>query len=161
VPRERAGRPDRHGQNQGPRTHRLFLPRWGSPFTLLAGVPDRVCLRATRRGRCHAIFVHGSLTETAATASIRVSSILPSNSTIRRVESTMVRKKLGRGRKNRCRFCTKEGCPRPAFVDYKDVQGLKKMCTSQGKLFSRKRSGNCAAFQRAVKDAVKRARFMA
>src|SRR5262249_48952399 len=73
----------------------------------------------------------------------------------------MVRKKLGRGRKNRCRFCTKEGCPRPAFVDYKDVQGLKKMCTSQGKLFSRKRSGNCAAFQRAVKDAIKRARFMA
>ena len=65
----------------------------------------------------------------------------------------MVRKKLGRGRKNRCRFCTKDGCPRPAFVDYKDVQGLKKMCTSQGKLFSRKRSGNCAAFQRAVKDA--------
>ena len=76
-------------------------------------------------------------------------------------EGFMVRKKLGRGRKNRCRFCTKEGCPRPAFVDYKDVQGLKKMCTSQGKLFSRKRSGSCAAFQRAVKDAVKRARFMA
>jgi ribosomal protein S18 len=43
----------------------------------------------------------------------------------------------------------------------KDVQTLKKLCTSQGKLFSRKRSGNCAAFQRAVKDAVKRARFMA
>jgi small subunit ribosomal protein S18 len=75
--------------------------------------------------------------------------------------TAMVRKKLGRGRKNRCRFCTKEGCPRPAFVDYKDVQTLKKLCTSQGKLFSRKRSGNCAAFQRAVKDAVKRARFMA
>ncbi len=73
----------------------------------------------------------------------------------------MVRKKLGRGRKNRCRFCTKDGCPRPAFVDYKDVQGLKKMCTSQGKMFSRKRSGNCAAFQRACQDAVKRARFMA
>src|SRR5205807_6925647 len=73
----------------------------------------------------------------------------------------MVRKKLGRGRKNRCRFCTKEGCPRPAFVDYKDVPTLKKLCTSQGKLFSRKRSGNCAAFQRAVAVAVKRARFMA
>ena len=72
----------------------------------------------------------------------------------------MVRKKLGRNRKNRCRFCTKEGCPRPAFVDYKDVQTLKKLCTSQGKMFSRKRSGNCAAFQRAVKDAVKRARFI-
>src|SRR5262249_47446407 len=74
---------------------------------------------------------------------------------------SMVRKKLGRGRKNRCRFCTKEGCPRPVFVDYKDVQGLKKLSTSQGKRFSRKPSGNCAAFQRAVKDAVKRARFMA
>src|SRR4051812_18272212 len=74
-------------------------------------------------------------------------------------QQRMVRKKLGRGRKNRCRFCTKEGCPRPAFVDYKDVNTLKKLCTSQGKMFSRKRSGNCAAFQRAVKDAVKRARF--
>src|SRR5439155_8478745 len=79
---------------------------------------------------------------------------------IQRARRAMVRKKLGRGRKNRCRFCTKEGWPRPAFVDYKDVQTLKKLCTSQGKLFSRKRSGNCAAFQRAVKDAVKRARFM-
>ena len=73
----------------------------------------------------------------------------------------MVRKKLGRGRKNRCRFCTKDGCPRPAFVDYKDVPALKKLVTSQGKLFSRKRSGLCAAYQRAVSAAVKRARFMA
>jgi len=28
-------------------------------------------------------------------------------------------------------------------------------------MLSRKRTGNCAAFQRAVQDAVKRARFMA
>ena len=73
----------------------------------------------------------------------------------------MVRKKLGKGKKNRCRFCTKEGCPRPAFVDYKDVSTLKKMSTGPGKMLSRKRTGNCAAFQRAVQDAVKRARFMA
>jgi small subunit ribosomal protein S18 len=45
-------------------------------------------------------------------------------------------------------------------VDYKDVQTLKKLCNTQGKMLSRKRSGNCAAYQRAVKDAVKRARFM-
>jgi small subunit ribosomal protein S18 len=64
----------------------------------------------------------------------------------------MVRRKLGRNRKNRCRFCTKEGCPRPAFVDYKDIPTLKKLCNNQGKMMSRKRSGNCAAFQRAVKD---------
>jgi small subunit ribosomal protein S18 len=73
----------------------------------------------------------------------------------------MVRKRLGRNRKNRCRFCTKEGCPRPAFVDYKDVQTLKKACNSQGKMLSPKRTGTCAPFQRALKDAVKRARFMA
>ena len=73
----------------------------------------------------------------------------------------MVRNKLGRGRKVRCRFCTKEGCPRPAFVDYKDVAALKKACNSQGKMLGRKRTGTCAAFQRATKDAIKRARFMA
>ncbi len=73
----------------------------------------------------------------------------------------MIGKKQLRSRRTRCRFCTKEGCPRPAFVDYKDVPSLKKMVTSQGKMFSRKRSGLCAAFQRAVSGAVKRARFMA
>ena len=73
----------------------------------------------------------------------------------------MVHRKRTRNRRNRCRFCTKDGCPRPAFVDYKDVPTLKKLCTAQGKMMSRKRSGNCAAFQRAVKDAVKRARFLA
>jgi len=72
----------------------------------------------------------------------------------------MKRKQLAKSRAHRCRFCTKEGCPRPAFVDYKDVGNLKKLITSQGKLFSRKRSGLCAAFQRASSTAVKRARFM-
>ena len=102
------------------------------------------------------------LTLTHAAAILMVSS--PAGDTTQyqdRALTPMVRKKLGRGRKNRCRFCTKDGCPRPAFVDYKDVQTLKKLCTSQGKMFSRKRSGNCAAFHGAVKDAVKRARFMA
>ena len=60
----------------------------------------------------------------------------------------MPRKKFGRNRKNRCRFCTPEGCPRPAYVDYKDIGLLKKLCTNQSKMFSRERSGNCAAFQR-------------
>jgi len=73
----------------------------------------------------------------------------------------MVRKKSGGNRRKRCRSCTKEGCPRPAFVDYKDFRSLLRPTTNQGKMMGRKRSGNCAAFQRAVKDAVKRARFMA
>jgi len=73
----------------------------------------------------------------------------------------MPRKRSSRNRKNRCRFCTAQGCPRPAYVDYKDVGLLKKLCTNQSKMFSRKRSGNCAAFQRAASLAIKRARFLA
>lgn len=66
----------------------------------------------------------------------------------------------GRRKTTRCRFCTKGVCARPAFVDYKDIALLKKMCTGMGKMLSRKRTGSCAAFQRAVATAVKRARFM-
>ena len=73
----------------------------------------------------------------------------------------MIGKKKLRTRKMRCRFCTKEGCPRPAFVDYKDTNNLKKLVSNQGKLFGRKRSQLCAPFQRAVSAAVKRARTMA
>ena len=59
--------------------------------------------------------------------------------------------------KSRCRFC-REGVEN---IDYKDVQTLQKLCTAQGKLFSRKRSGNCAGHQRKAKRAIKRARYMA
>ena len=61
------------------------------------------------------------------------------------------------GDKSRCRFCK----ARIRNVDYKDVNTLRKLLTGQGKIFSRKRSGNCAAHQRRVKTAIKRARFMA
>ena len=59
--------------------------------------------------------------------------------------------------KSRCRFCRDE----VETVDYKDIETLKRLCTAQGKLFSRKRSGNCAKHQRSLKRAVKRARVMA
>ena len=45
-------------------------------------------------------------------------------------------------------------------IDYKDIQTLQKLTTGQGKLFSRKRSGNCAKHQRQAKLALKRARYM-
>ena len=68
------------------------------------------------------------------------------------------RKKYTKFRKdNRCRFCRDS----VADVDYKDLQTLFKLCTSQGKLYSRKRSGNCAYHQRSAQCAVKRARYMA
>ncbi len=71
---------------------------------------------------------------------------------------TSRRKKRSRFREAaKCRFCRDKA----AEVDYKDIATLSKLTTQQGKLFSRKRSGNCAAHQRACKRAVKRARFLA
>lgn len=50
--------------------------------------------------------------------------------------------------------------PRPGFIDYKDVAGLKKFLTGQGKLMGRKRTGLSAVMQKQLSLAVKRARFM-
>src|SRR5687767_13274632 len=123
----------------------------------------RISRERERRGSCatEELVSRGGEALTVRRMASRLIFSLQSTRLLQEMQQAMVRKKMGRNRKNRCRFCTKEGCPRPAFVDYKDVQTLKKLCTSQGKVFSRKRSGNCAAFQRAVKDAIKRARFMA
>jgi small subunit ribosomal protein S18 len=56
-----------------------------------------------------------------------------------------------------CRFCR----DKTGYIDYKDLDGLSKLLTQRGKLFSAKRSGNCAGCQRKSKKAVKRARYMA
>jgi len=57
----------------------------------------------------------------------------------------------------KCRFCRQK----IDEVDYKDTAVLIKLTTQQGKLFSRKRSGNCARHQQSCKRAIKRARFLA
>lgn len=58
---------------------------------------------------------------------------------------------------NRCRFCREKAL----VIDYKDLNTLTKLCTNQGKMYSRKRSGNCTKHQRYVATAVKHARFLA
>ncbi len=58
--------------------------------------------------------------------------------------------------RSRCRFCREK----TTRVDYKDVLTLQKLCTNQGRIFSRKRSGNCASHQRLVKKAIKQARYI-
>jgi small subunit ribosomal protein S18 len=57
----------------------------------------------------------------------------------------------------KCRFCrnTRD------YIDYKDIDTLQRLLTNRGKIYSRKRSGNCAGCQRKVKKAIKRARYMA
>ena len=66
------------------------------------------------------------------------------------------RRKRRYGEQMKCRFCRM----RVTHVDYKDVPTLQKLTTPQGKLFSRKRSGNCSAHQRSCREAIKRARFI-
>ena len=46
-------------------------------------------------------------------------------------------------------------------IDYKDVEMLKKFLNPHGKIMPRRRTGLSAANQRALAQAVKRARFMA
>ena len=66
------------------------------------------------------------------------------------------RRAAGFGRDNKCRFCR----AKTVYVDYKDLPTLSKLLTPQGKMFSRKRSGNCAHHQRLAKRAIKLGRFM-
>ncbi|AQQ08629.1 30S ribosomal protein S18 [Sedimentisphaera cyanobacteriorum] len=57
---------------------------------------------------------------------------------------------------NQCRFCRSK----TEYVDYMDIETLSKLLTNRGKIYSRKRSGNCASCQRKVQNAIKRARYM-
>jgi small subunit ribosomal protein S18 len=63
----------------------------------------------------------------------------------------------GAREQTQCRFC-RRGIK---YVDYKDINTLQKLLTNRGKIYSRKRSGNCASCQRKAKKAIKRARYMA
>lgn len=56
-----------------------------------------------------------------------------------------------------CRHCLEGALP----PDYKDVDGLSRLMTGQGKMYSRKRTGFCARCQRLFARAVKQARFLA
>ena len=70
-------------------------------------------------------------------------------------------RKWAHAERNRCRFCRDGEKKKVKYIDYKDIEAISKLCTPQGKIFSRKRSGNCARCQRLVKVAIKRARYLA
>lgn len=46
------------------------------------------------------------------------------------------------------------------YIDYKDTEVLKRFLNPHGRLMARKRTGLTASHQRALANAVKRARFM-
>jgi small subunit ribosomal protein S18 len=69
----------------------------------------------------------------------------------------------GGGMKNRrakrkiCSFCMDKA----EFIDYKDINKLRKYVTEKGKILPRRISGNCAKHQRVLTVAIKRARNIA
>jgi len=62
-----------------------------------------------------------------------------------------------RGRRRVCRFCTDKAI----VIDYKDPQSLRYFVTERGKIVPQHISGTCAKHQRAVTQAIKRARLIA
>lgn len=60
-------------------------------------------------------------------------------------------------RKKVCQFCVDHA----EEIDYKDVAKLKRYITEKGKILPRRQTGTCAAHQRALTVAIKRAREMA
>ena len=73
-----------------------------------------------------------------------------------------LRKKRARLKKKlKCRFTGNGEIPRPVYVDYKDIKTLKTLVDREGRILPRRRTGTSALYQRAVREAVLRARFMA
>jgi len=72
-----------------------------------------------------------------------------------------IRKKRARLRKKlKCRFCPDGVIPRPVYVDYKDIKTLKQLVDRENRILPRRRTGTSAIYQRAVRKAVMRARFI-
>lgn len=61
------------------------------------------------------------------------------------------------GRKKVCQFCVDKA----EHIDYKDSAKLKKYVTEKGKILPRRMTGVCAKHQRALSEAVKKARIVA
>lgn len=67
------------------------------------------------------------------------------------------RKKHYYRRRKICRFCAEK----IEYVDYKDVKLLQQYLVERSKILPRRISGTCAKHQRALQQALKRARHLA
>jgi small subunit ribosomal protein S18 len=59
-------------------------------------------------------------------------------------------------KKKVCKFCMQK-----LKIDYKDADVLRRFVTERGKILPRRITGTCAKHQRALAQAIKRARFLA
>ena len=62
-----------------------------------------------------------------------------------------------KGRRKVCSFCV----DKIEYIDYKDVNRLRRFVNERGKIMPRRMSGNCAKHQRQLSEAIKRARAIA
>ncbi|MEA1961568.1 MAG: 30S ribosomal protein S18 [Bacillota bacterium] len=62
-----------------------------------------------------------------------------------------------RKKRRQCNFCA----DKVESIDYKDLVKLRRYVTERGKILPRRITGNCAAHQRQLTTAIKRARIMA
>jgi small subunit ribosomal protein S18 len=67
------------------------------------------------------------------------------------------RKKRPFQRRKVCRFCAEKNLS----IDYKEPRTLRYFISERGKIVPRRISGNCAAHQRQITEAIKRARNIA
>lgn len=68
----------------------------------------------------------------------------------------MIQKKFFR-KKKFCKFCSEK----TPFIDYKDIKTLRGHINDRGKIMPRRMTGTCAKHQRAINEAVMRARSIA
>jgi len=62
-----------------------------------------------------------------------------------------------RKRRKVCQFCVDKN----DHIDYKDTAKLRRFLSERGKILPRRTTGTCAAHQRELTDAIKRARQVA
>ena len=62
-----------------------------------------------------------------------------------------------KSRKKVCTFCVEKS----DFIDYKDSQKLRRFMSERSKILPRRVTGTCAAHQRELTVAIKRARYLA
>lgn len=72
-------------------------------------------------------------------------------------EKVAVKKFKKTTKRKACAFCVEKS----EYIDYKDVAKLKRYITEKGKILPRRQTGTCAAHQRELTVAIKRAREMA
>lgn len=66
-------------------------------------------------------------------------------------------KNKNRKRKKVCQFCADKS----EHIDYKDTVKLRRFLSERGKILPRRTTGNCAAHQRELTEAIKRSRQVA